>query len=190
MASSWLASWLRHEEISEHERTSVEMRCLSTCLHLCRTYDQLNSPRLSSTETFAWWTAQIAEAYPGEGDKPRWTRVQHYKRRTRAPVCIDRDLRAAVVKKTREELDLEHLRGKFTGVTGTGRKSGATMSAGDGAGSGAMTMNQASGTGTTTGRIKSLKDGYGVVLDTIFPLPGSRVGTASAGAEAGARMDT
>ena len=32
-------------------------------------------------------------------------------------------------------------------------------------------MNQASGTGTTTGRIKSLKDGYGVVLDTIFPLP-------------------
>ena len=26
-------------------------------------------------------------------------------------------------------------------------------------------------TGTTTGRIKSLEDGYGVVLDSIFPLP-------------------
>ena len=37
-------------------------------------------------------------------------------------------------------------------------------------GSGAMTMNQDSGTGTTTGSIKSLKDGYGVVLDTIFEL--------------------
>ena len=34
-----------------------------------------------------------------------------------------------------------------------------------------MTVNQASGKGTTAGRIKTLKDGYGVVLDTIFPLP-------------------
>ena len=33
-----------------------------------------------------------------------------------------------------------------------------------------MTVSQASGEGTTTGRLK-LKDGYGVVLDTIFPLP-------------------
>ena len=35
-----------------------------------------------------------------------------------------------------------------------------------------MTVNQASGPGTTAGRIiMSLEDGYGVVLDTIFPLP-------------------
>ena len=33
-----------------------------------------------------------------------------------------------------------------------------------------MTVSQASGERTTAGRIKSLKDGYGVVLDTIFPL--------------------
>ena len=32
-----------------------------------------------------------------------------------------------------------------------------------------MTVNQVSGQETTTGRIKSLKDGYGVMLDTIFP---------------------
>ena len=38
--------------------------------------------------------------------------------RTSAIVCIDPNLRAAVAKKTREELDLENLRGKFTGVTG------------------------------------------------------------------------
>ena len=35
----------------------------------------------------------------------------------------------------------------------------------------AMTVNQASGVGTTTGRIKSLGGGYGVVLDSLFPLP-------------------
>ena len=34
-----------------------------------------------------------------------------------------------------------------------------------------MTVNQVNGQGTTTGRIKSLEDGYGVMLDTIFPLP-------------------
>ena len=33
-----------------------------------------------------------------------------------------------------------------------------------------MTVSQASGEGTTTGRNKSLKDGDGVVLDSIFPL--------------------
>ena len=48
-------------------------------------------------------------------------------------LCIDPNLRAAVVKKTREELDLENLLGKITGVTGTGRQSGAATSAGDGA---------------------------------------------------------
>ena len=87
----------------------------------------------------------------------------------------------------------ENLRGKFTGVTGTGRQSGAATGAGDGAdgegtlaakGGGrqrrrtrglaaateSMTVNQASGPGTTAGRIKSLEDGYGAVLDTIFPL--------------------
>ena len=54
-----------------------------------------------------------------------------------------------------------------------------------------MTMNQASGTGTTTGRIKSLKDGYGVVLDTIFPLPlVQELGPRPQGAEAGARTVT
>ena len=37
-------------------------------------------------------------------------------------------------------------------------------------GSDATTVNQASGPGTTAGRIK-LEDGYGVVLETIFPSP-------------------
>ena len=39
------------------------------------------------------------------------------------------------------------------------------------AGSDSMTVCQASGEETTAGRIKSLKDGYGVVLDTIFASP-------------------
>ena len=34
-----------------------------------------------------------------------------------------------------------------------------------------MTENQASGVGTTAGRIKSLRNGYGVGLDFLFPLP-------------------
>ena len=34
-----------------------------------------------------------------------------------------------------------------------------------------MAVNQVSGHGTTAGRIKLLKDGYGVVLDSFFPPP-------------------
>ena len=68
---SWLASWLRQKEISENERTSIEMRCLITCLHLSGTYDRLNSPCLASMETVVRRIAQIVEANSGEGGKPR-----------------------------------------------------------------------------------------------------------------------
>ena len=44
---SWLASWLRQNEVGEGEGNSIEMRCLITCLHLCGTYDQLNVPCLA-----------------------------------------------------------------------------------------------------------------------------------------------
>ena len=142
-------------------------------------------------ETVARRIAQVVEACSSEGGKPRGARVHHYEGRTSAMDCIDPNLRAAVAKKTREELDLENLRGKFTGATGAGRveqpqalgtvltekellpprEGAAEKTAGSmPGGSGAMTVNQASREGTTAGRIKSLKDGYGVVLDTIFPL--------------------
>ena len=124
-------------------------------------------------ETVARRIVQIVEVYSGEGGTPRWARVRHYEGRTSAMDCID---------------PKENLRGKFTGVTGAGRQGGATTSTGDGAdekehlpptktarsragGSDALTLNQASGIGTTIGRIKSLEGGCGVVLDSLFPLP-------------------
>ena len=64
---SWLASRLRKTEIYNHERTSIDMRCIVTCLHLSGTHDQLNSPRLSSTETVVQKFAQIVETYSGVG---------------------------------------------------------------------------------------------------------------------------
>ena len=101
--SIWLASWLRQQEIHERERTSIELRCLITCLHMSGTYDQLSSPCLASTEIVARRIAQIVEAYSGERGKPRWATVHHYEGRTSAMDCIDPNLRAAVAKKTREE---------------------------------------------------------------------------------------
>ena len=140
-------------------------------------------------ETVARRIAQNVEAYSGEGGKRRWARVHHYK----CHGLYDPIFELPLQRKPREELDLENLRGQFTGVAGTGRQSGPATSAGDGAdgegtlaakavgppetadprrgGSDAMAVNQASGPGTTAGRIKSLKDGYGVVLDTLFPIP-------------------
>ena len=108
-----------------------------------------------------------------------------------------------------EELDLENLNRELTGVTGAGRQGGATTGAGDGAdgegtfcqreppetarprpgGSDVMTVRQASGEGTTTGQIKSLGGGYGVVLDSLFLLPFvHELGPRPEEVEAGARM--
>ena len=113
--------------------------------------------------------------------------------RTDAMDCIDPNLAVAVAQKTREELDLQNLRGKFTGTSNGARQGSTPMDAGDGAahdgystakgggppkkacsrigGSDTMTVNQASGSGTTVDRIKSMGNGHGVVLDTLFPLP-------------------
>ena len=66
-------------------------------------------------ETVARRIAQIVDASSGEGGKPRWAGVHHHEGRTSAMDCIDSNLRAAVAKKTRGELDLENLRGKITG---------------------------------------------------------------------------
>ena len=145
-------------------------------------------PVSGSVETVARRIAQIVEACSSEGGKPRWAGVRHYEGRKSAMDCVDPNLRAVVAKRTREELDLENLRGKFTRVTGAGRQGGAATNAGDGAdgegtfaakggepgGSGAMTVSPASGERTTAGRIKSLKDACGVVLDSISP-PGRTV---------------
>ena len=47
--------------------------------------------------------------------------------------CIDpTNVRAAVAKKTSEELDLENLREKFTGATGAGNRGGTTPGAREG----------------------------------------------------------
>ena len=102
------------------------MKCLITCIHLSGTYNQLNSPCLASKETVARRIAQIVEAYSGEG-------VHHCEGRMSAMDCIDPNLRAAVAERTSEELDLESLRGKFSGVTGAGRQGGVATNAGDGA---------------------------------------------------------
>ena len=93
---SWLASWSRQKLISEHERTSIEMRCLVTCLHLSGTHDQLNSLFMASMETVARRIAQIVEAYSGERCRPRWAGVHHHEGPTNTMDCIDPNLRAAV----------------------------------------------------------------------------------------------
>ena len=50
--------------------------------------------------------------------------------RTDAMDCIHPNLRVAVAKKTREELDLENLRGKFTGTSGGARQGSTPTDAG------------------------------------------------------------
>ena len=107
---------MRHKEINEHERTSIEMKCLITCLHL-----EWNVRPAQFSNVWPQWRlvaqriAQIVEACFGEGGKPRWAGVHHYEGRTSAMDSIDPNLRAAVAKKTREELDLENLRGNSQG---------------------------------------------------------------------------
>ena len=128
---SWSESRLRQNEMNEHERTSIEMKCLITCLHLSGTYDQLDSPCLASMETFARRIAQIVEAYSGDGGRPWWAGVHHYEGRIDAMGCIDPNLRVAVAKKTREELDLENLRGKFTVTSIVARQGCTPTDAGD-----------------------------------------------------------
>ena len=80
-------------------------------------------------ETVAPLMAQIVEAFSSDVGKPRWAGVRHCEGRTSAMDCIGPNVRAALAKKTCEELDLENLRGKFTGVTGAGNRGGTSSGA-------------------------------------------------------------
>ena len=126
--------------------------------------------------------------------------------------CIDPNMRAAVSKKTREELDLENLRGKFTRVTGIGRQSGAATDAGDGAdGEGTFAAKGVSrqrrrvrGLAAATQWLGTRPVDWGRPMAESSPgrrlgrcvryhlsiTPGTEVGTASVGAEARARTVT
>ena len=180
---SWLASWLRQKEVNEHERTSIEMRCLITCLH--GTYDQLNSPCLAPWKLWPDGVPKLSKPIPVREENhvgPGFVTTKA----ARAPWTVSiRIFERLLQREPARNWTLKNLRGKFTGVTGAGRQGGAATLAADGAdgegtfaakggrpgGSDATTVSQASGERTTAGRIKSLKDGCGDVLDSIFPLP-------------------
>ena len=83
--------------MNEHERTSIEMRCLVTGLHLSGTYDQLNSPCLASVETVARRIAQIVEACSGEEANHVGPGFHHNEGRTSAMDCIGARLRTSAV---------------------------------------------------------------------------------------------
>ena len=159
--------------MNEHERTPIEVKCLIICLHLGGTYDELKLPCLASMETITRRMAQVVEAYSDDGGRSRWAGVHHYEGRTDAMDNIDPNLRAAFARKTREELNLENIHGKFMGTSVDARQGDTPTAVGDDAaqdgtstakgggppekarsrigGRHTMTAIQASGIGTTAG---------------------------------------
>jgi hypothetical protein len=114
---SWLTKWLTDRGVSTTERTGIEMKCLITCLQLAGTYDHLNVPVLACLETIARRIAQIVEAYSVDSKQPRWQGVHLYQGTTDAMAAIDPLLKASVVRKRKEELEVANLSNKVYGST-------------------------------------------------------------------------
>ena len=177
------------------------MRCLITSLHLSGTYDQLNSPCLASMETVDRRIAQIVEAYSGDGGKPRWAGVQRHglHRSKLASCCCEENSRGTGpgepprgIYRSDSCWEARWARPQVPGADGEGTFAAKGEEPPETArsrpgGSDEMTVRQASGEGTTTGRLKSL--GGGVVLDSLFLLPfDHELGPRPEEVEAGARM--
>ena len=116
---SWLSKWLTDRGVSTTERTGIEMKCLISCLQLAGTYDHLNIPVLACLETIARRIAQIVEAYSVDAKQPRWQGVHLYQGTTDAMAAIDPNLKANVVRKRKEELEVANLSNKVYGSTFT-----------------------------------------------------------------------
>ena len=101
------------------------MKCLITCLHLAGTYDHLNVPVLTCLETIGRRIAQIVEAYSIDARQPRWQGVHLYQGTTDAMAAIDPNLKASVVQKRKEELEVANLSNKVLGGTDHGGIGGA-----------------------------------------------------------------
>lgn len=114
---SWLTKWLTDRGVSTTERTGIEMKCLITCFQLAGTYDHLNVPVLACLETIARRVAQIVDAYSVDSKQPRWQGVHLYQGTTDAMAAIDPNLKANVVRKRKEELEVANLSNKIYGST-------------------------------------------------------------------------
>ena len=112
---SWLNKWFADRGVSPSERTGIEMKCLVTSLQLAGTYDHLNVPVLACLETIARRIAQIVEAYSIDARQPRWGGVHLYQGTTDAMSAIDPNLKANVVRKRKEELEVANLSNKVLG---------------------------------------------------------------------------
>ena len=112
---AWLNKWFADRGVSPNERTGIEMKTLITCLHLAGTYDHLNVPVLACLETIARRIAQIIEAYAGDSKQPRWTGVHFYQGTTDVMAAIDPNLKASVVRRRKEELEVANLSNKVLG---------------------------------------------------------------------------
>ena len=73
------------------------------------------------------------EAYSGEGGKPRCAGVSSLRRADKCCGLCGLLLQRKPVRSWTLKLDLENLRGKFTGVICTGRQGGTAAGAGNGA---------------------------------------------------------
>ena len=122
---AWLNKWLADRGVSPNERTGIEMKCLITCLHLAGTYDHLNVPVLACLETIGRRIAQIVEAYSIDSRQPRWQGVHLYQGTTDAMAAIDPNLKASVVRKRKEELEVANLSNKVLGGNDHGGIGGA-----------------------------------------------------------------
>eukprot|EP00959_Pyramimonas_sp_CCMP1952_P248603 5196539-Pyramimonas_sp.AAC.1 len=75
----WLDLRARDRQLSQTDRSYIEMKCLLTSIFYAGSYDQVNLPSMASIEALRRRVSQIVEAYSGDPHKPpKWGGLRHY----------------------------------------------------------------------------------------------------------------
>ena len=107
----WLQGFLKEYDISAHERTAIELKCLVRAIYMSGVYDQLNSPALASVEELCRRVSQLTEAYAaGSNGRPNFAAVKHFTSSTSVTSVVPSALRSYALRRSKEEMELEHLR--------------------------------------------------------------------------------
>ncbi|CAK0798609.1 unnamed protein product [Prorocentrum cordatum] len=106
----------RGRQLSQTDRSYIEMKCLLTSILCAGSYYQVNLPSMASIEVLCLRVSQIVEAYSGAPLKPpMWDGLRHYMGVAGPMGMMDPAWRTAFLRRNKEEMEQESWKSRAAG---------------------------------------------------------------------------
>ena len=146
----WVEIWLREKRLEGSDRTAFELRTLCEIFACFGSFDQCNIGGVLAIEILARRIAGVVDAY-SVAARPSWNSSKYYQGTAQSDDVISPTLRAQVLKKSRDDVEVINAQARLAGMRGVPEKDDKGEKSEDGGGDG----DGARGRGRGRGRGRS-----------------------------------